>query len=332
MTVQVTILGLGQIGASIGLALGEHKDLVRRIGNDAEPNIAKRAEKMGAVDHIIFNLPSSVRQADLVILAVPVGEVHGVLEVISQDLKEGAVIIDTSAAKEAVARWAAELLPPERHFVAWTPTLNPAYLHETVFGLDAAHADLFQNCLIFITTPPGAAAPAIKLASDLTSLVGGKPFFADQAEVDGLLAANTLLPELSAAALIHAVMDQPGWAEGRKLAGRQFALATSPILGLDGNQAVAPAALANRENVVRVIDNLIASLTQLRTAIQDNDSAGLQKQIQEAQEDREIWIGQRKINDWVSVDSPPSALPTAGDVLGRLVGLRPRSSSKDKNR
>ena len=332
MTVQVTILGLGQIGTSIGLALGDHKDLVRRIGNDSEPNIAKRAEKIGAVDHIIFNLPSSVRQADLVILAVPVDEIREVLETISTDLKEGAVIIDTSSTKEAAAKWAAELLPPERHFVAWTPTINPAYLHETEFGIDAAQPDLFKDCLIFITTPPGAAAPAIKLASDLTTLVGGKPFYADQAEVDGLLAANILLPELTAAALIHAVMDQPGWTEGRKLAGRSFALATSPILGLEGNKAIAKAALANRENVVRVMDNLIAALTNLRTAIQNDNADGVQQQMQEAREAREVWIGQRKINDWISVDSPPSTLPTAGEVLGRLVGLRPKSTSKDRNK
>ena len=74
MTVQITILGLGQIGTSIGLALNEHKDLVRRIGNDADNNIARQAEKMGsAIDQVIFNLPSAVRQADLVILAPPGG-------------------------------------------------------------------------------------------------------------------------------------------------------------------------------------------------------------------------------------------------------------------
>ncbi len=330
--VQVTILGLGQVGASIGLALGEHKDLVRRIGNDAEPKVAKRAEKIGAIDHVIFNLPSAVRQADLVILATPVDEIHEVLEAISQDLKEGAVIIDTSHVKEAVAKWAAELLPPERHFVAWTPTINPAYLHETVYGIDSAHADLFQNCLIFITTPPGAAAPAIKLASDLTTLIGGKPFFADQAEVDGLLATCTLLPELTAAALVNAVIDQPGWREGRKLAGRPFALATSPILDLEGTKTIAQAALANRENVVRVIDNLIASLASLRQAIQNDDAAGLQKQVQAALEDRETWIGQRKINDWASIESPPGSLPTVGDVLGRLIGMRPKPTPKDQNK
>ena len=202
MTVQITILGLGQIGTSIGLALAGHKDLVRRIGNDIDANIARRAEKMGAVDHVIFNLPSAVRQADLVVLALPVDQIHEVLVVISQDLKEGAVVIDTSLAKGTVANWAAALLPPERHFVAWTPTINQTYLHENIYGIEAAHADLFRDCLIFITCPRDTSAPAIKLATDLTSLVGAKPFYADQAEVDGLVAANTLLPQLAAAALL----------------------------------------------------------------------------------------------------------------------------------
>jgi len=331
MTVQVTIIGLGQIGTSIGLALGQHKDLVRRVGNDADSSNAKRAEKMGAIDHTIYNLPSSVRQADLVILALPVGEIHEVLEVISQDVKEGAVVIDASYSKETVAKWAAELLPPERHFVAWTPTINPAYLSETAIGPDAAHADLFQDSLIFITTPQGTPAAAIKLASDLTTLVGGKPFYADQAEVDGLLAANTLLPALAAVAVTNAVTNQPGWREGRKLAGRTFALATSPIESLDGDKAIAQTSLANRENVLRVMDNLMASLTRLRQAIQDGDAESLQDQVEQAREGRELWIKQRKINDWVSVDSPQAPLPTAGDVLGRLVGLRPKQNLKDKN-
>ena len=71
MTVQITIIGLGQIGASIGLGLTKIKDQVTRIGNDRDPIIARQAEKMGAVDKISINLPSAVRNADLVILAVP---------------------------------------------------------------------------------------------------------------------------------------------------------------------------------------------------------------------------------------------------------------------
>jgi prephenate dehydrogenase len=329
MTVKITILGLGQIGTSIGLALGEHKELVSRIGNDIDPAIARRAEKMGAVDHIVYNLPSAVRQADIVILALPVDEIYEVLKIICQDLKEGAVVIDTSPSKATVSDWAKELLPPDRYFVAWTPTVNFTYLDKSEFGIDAAHADLFRDSLIFITTPSETNEQAIKLASDLTTLVGAKPFFADQAEVDGLVAANIILPQLVAAALINAVVDEPGWREGRKLAGQPFALSTSPVMTMEGKDNIAQSALANRENVVRVIDNFSRNLVFLRQAIQDDNREALQERVKQARESIQIWIQQRKSNNWLNVENPAPAMPTAGEVFGRLIGLRkPKSSSK----
>ena len=146
------------------------------------------------------------------------------------------------------------------------------------------------------------------------------------------MAANTLLPGLIAAALINSVMEQPGWKEGRKLAGSAFALATAPLLTMEGSKTVGKAALANRENVLRVIDNLMVSLSSLRKAIDREDAEDLQEQIRAALESRESWIHQRKLNDWVALDSPPSMLPTAGDVLGRLIGLRPKSTPKTRNK
>src|SRR3990172_2420099 len=126
MTIQITIVGLGQIGASVGLALREHGELVRRIGHDRDFGIARRAEKMGALDKVVINLPSAVREADLVLLAIPIDQMRDTLEVIREDLNEGVVVMDTSPVKEAVAAWAAELLPPERHYVGLTPVINPA--------------------------------------------------------------------------------------------------------------------------------------------------------------------------------------------------------------
>src|SRR5512138_4015298 len=137
MAIQITILGLGQVGASLGLALAEKKGDILRVGNDREPEIAKRAQKLGAVDQVQHNLPSAVSKADVVVLAMPVDEIRETLEVIAQDLKEGAVVIDTSPVKVGVAEWAQKILPKERYFVAMTPTLNPAYLDELKAGLDA---------------------------------------------------------------------------------------------------------------------------------------------------------------------------------------------------
>lgn len=329
MTVQVTILGLGQIGTSIGLALSEHKNLVRRVGNDANMDVARQAEKLGAIDQIVFNLPSAVQQADLIILALPVDEIKEDFEVISKDLKEGVVIIDTSPAKTKVAEWAAELLPPETYVVGWSPTVNPNYLFENQAGIEGAHADLFKDSLIFITTPSNTVEPAIKLATDLAALVGAKPFYADIHEVDGLIAASTLLPQLSSIALLHAIIDQPGWRETRKLAGQVFSTATSPILTMEGQKNIAHSAIANRENALRVLDNMMKSLSTLRQAIDEQDEDYLRELAQAALDKRTEWVSQRKQNDWNSIEGFHQSMPTAGEVFGQLFGIRKSRAQRE---
>jgi len=145
MTVQITILGLGQIGGSIGLALAEQKEVLTRVGHDLDVKNARRAEKMGVVDKIEINLPKAIRNADIVLLSLPVDQMRETLEFIAPDLREGAVIMDTGPAKEVVASWTAQYLPEGRFYVGLTPVLNPAYLYSPEAGLQAAHADLFTG-------------------------------------------------------------------------------------------------------------------------------------------------------------------------------------------
>ncbi len=114
-------------------------------------------------------------------------------------------------------------------------------------GLEAARADLFQGGLMAIVTPATTNSAAIKLAADLTRLLGAMPLFADPLEVDGLMAATHLLPQLMAAALLNATVDQPGWREGRKFAGRAYAEATAPAVLPWDSHSLAAAALLNRE-------------------------------------------------------------------------------------
>ncbi|MCC6984915.1 MAG: hypothetical protein IT309_00665, partial [Anaerolineales bacterium] len=63
MPVKITIIGLGQIGASVGLALAAHKDKVVTTGHDKEIGNEQRAKKLGAVDQTNHNLPASVENA-----------------------------------------------------------------------------------------------------------------------------------------------------------------------------------------------------------------------------------------------------------------------------
>ena len=70
MSVQITIIGLGQVGTSIGLALAGQKN-IKRVGHDKSYEVARAAQKAGAVDEIKVNLPSSVSDANVVILSLP---------------------------------------------------------------------------------------------------------------------------------------------------------------------------------------------------------------------------------------------------------------------
>jgi hypothetical protein len=78
--------------------------------------------------------------------------------------------------------------------------------------------------------------------------------------------------------------------------------------------------------VIRVIDNLIVSLRQLRQAIADEDEGTLHALLHNAREDRRIWLQQRQSDNWEPVSK--TQLPRAGEVMGRLFGLGKRRSDK----
>ncbi|MCX6034835.1 MAG: prephenate dehydrogenase [Chloroflexi bacterium] len=319
MTVKITIIGLGRIGASMGLALANHKDQVTTLGHDKSPETARKAKKQGAVESISYNLPASIEGADVIVLAIPFGEIYETLKIITQDVREDAVVMDTGPVKSVVAEWAKELLPPKRHYVGLTPALNPACLEDAALGLNAARADLFQKGVIAVTAPQGTAEGALKLAADFVVLLGAQPFFADQAEVDGVMASAHLLPGLSAAALAETITGQPGWSDIRKLAGKSYSSATQPLDG-EESAALAEAILQNRSNTIRVLDEYIATLASLRKDIAEENKKDLQTRLDRARRGRAKWQLERAKGDWLSVEFGGQEMPKVGDILKRQIG------------
>jgi prephenate dehydrogenase len=329
MTVQITIVGLGQIGTSIGLALAGRQELIYRVGHDREIGIARQAEKMGALDKVVANLPAAVREADIVLLALPVDQIRDTLILIKEDLKSGAVVMDTSPTKQAVMNWAVELIPAERYYIGLMPAVNALYLHEAETGIDAAHADLFHNSLVGIVASPKTHSEAIKLAADLVKLLGAAPLFADLLEVDGLMVKTQILPQLIAAALLDITLEQPGWVEARKLAGKSYAQVTAPILIPTEARSLQAATMFNQMNVIRLLDELVASLQAMRVEIAGEDSGGFNRRLEHARYGREEWWNQRLADRWPENEPPAVNAPTASEVFGHLIGLRKRQP-KDK--
>ncbi len=336
MTVQITIIGTGQIGASIGLALGEHKDLFVRVGHDKDVRVANRAKELGALDRVAINLPGSVENAAIVVLALPLDQIQETFKFIAADLPEESVIMDTAAVKSDVLQWARETIPPKRYYIGLAPVLNPAYLESPGSGVEAAHADLFKNGLMAILSPQGVPAEAIKLATDFSHLLGAEHLFMDPVELDSMMAATHILPQLMAATLLNSTVDQPGWYEARKLAGRPYAAATSAATLFEDASALASQAIASNEHLVRWIDQLIDNLYTTRQQLASREADKLLETLKRARVGREKWLHERGTGNWAATETAPNVnLPSAKDVFSRMFtfgGGRKPKQPKDSDK
>jgi prephenate dehydrogenase len=334
MTVKIAIIGLGQIGASIGLALASHKDQVSTIGFDSSHEVQKSAQKLGAVESTGHNLPGTVKDADVIVLAIPLDQVQETLQTIAAHIKKGSILIETAPAKLAVEAWVEEVFGDQCQYVGLTPAVNFSAMGEGGKGIASARADLFQNGLVAVTASHWANENTIKLVTSFVTLLGARPYFADLAEVDGIMATIHTLPALVAAALSETVFGQPGWSDIRKLTGRIFAAAMHPLEGED-SAALSEAAKQNRDNTVRVLDDLIGTLKSLRDEINGSEKDSLKGRLANNQAKREQWQRVRSDGDWESIESVEQEIPSFSDLwmqqlgLGKLIGLGNRKNKKD---
>lgn len=331
MTLQITLIGLGRIGVSLGLALKRQAASagLKIVGHDRDHSNAKAAQARGAVDTAEWNLPAACDAADAIFLCLPASQLESALQDVAANAKAGCVVTDTAPLKGPVMGWAAASLPADRHYVGGAPILSPAQLHDNATGADAARADLFERGLWALVPDADAPPEALKLVSDLARLAGATPFFVGALELDALMAGIQTLPHLSAAGLMQAVAASPDWPDGRKLADRGFATATAP-LSFHSPAAVRAEALLNSANVLRLLDAQLAGLTAMRQAIAAGDSAALEAVLTEAALAREGWLARRLAADWEAEELPRQTMPSVGSMLRNMIGLGRRNPPEDK--
>ena len=329
MTVQITIIGTGQIGASMGLALGEHKDMFFRVGHDKDFRVANRAKDKGAFDKVDINLPNSVVNSAIIVLALPLDQIQETLKIIAPDLGEEVVIMDTAPVKSEVMLWVKEILPPNRYYIGLAPVINPVYLDTQDTGVDAAHSDLFKNGMMGLLSSQGVPSDAIKLATDFSHLLGAEHLFMDPAELDSMMAATHILPQLIAAILLNTTVDQPGWYEARKLAGRSYAAVTSALAQSGEANSLSTEALSAQEHLVRWIDALMENLYQTRQMISSKDADKLLKELSRARIGREKWIKERTTANWAATEAAPNVpIPSSKEVFSHMFTFGGRRKPK----
>ncbi len=332
MTAQIGIVGLGQIGASVGLALKQANSPLRRVGFDKDAAVARAAESIGVVDQAARRLPDAIHDSDIVLLALPLGEMQAVARQIAGWLKDSAVVLETAPVKSSIAASMREVLPEGRYYVGLVPAVNADALTAPETGLKAARPDLFKRTAMIVDVPRGVPEEVEQLAVNFTRLLGAKPLLADFGESDGMMARSHILPQLAAAAILDATIDQPGWGDARKLAGRPFVGVTGGVAYYDDPASLQAAALANPQAVVHALDVLISCLQNLRDDIENGDEAAIKQRLQDAFNAREQWLNERGAAAWLTEGGEPAELPNVGEqVMQMLFGNRIIDRTKKKS-
>lgn len=279
-TWQMTLLGLGRFGRSVGRALSEaSKDRFIRIGCDYIPEREKQAQKEGAVDKIIHNIPNAVREADMILLSLPADETESALKLIGSEVKPTALIMDFSPCKLAAAGWAQKYLPNRSLFLGvWAAPL-PEQMTRSLF-----HGGTLLFC-------PDAETneTVVRNAPIFAKWLGAEPHFADVREVDNVIARSYTAPYLMQSALFASLHALPVWKQTQTqyadLLFQETALMEIPL----GTDRAAAALINNRENILLAVNALEAELKRLRDALQEKDEITLESLLKQSYSSREEW-------------------------------------------
>ncbi|MEW6569057.1 MAG: prephenate dehydrogenase/arogenate dehydrogenase family protein [Chloroflexota bacterium] len=328
MDQEILIIGLDEIGASIGLALARAGGKGRRMGYDPDSRLARQARKAGAVERLALSPERSAPEVDLVILSMPPAEVRTYLEALGPRLKRGALVLDTSSLKLEAMRWASEHLPPERYYIGAIPAVSPAALLIGAPGQGEMRPDLFDGGLVAMVIPPRTPEAAVEMALELAACLRAAPFFLDAAEVDGVAAIVEGLPALLGAALIRVALQSPGWREVRRMAGRMFA--TSAVVGaLQPPKTLQETLCLNRDNVLHRLDHLMQELAALRGLIAAGEAEALTQCLAEAVEAHDAWFRARSRAEWGREEQEALELPEGG-AFDRVLGIGTHLRPKDR--
>ena len=279
----VTIIGLGLIGGSIGLALRQGKKSGWEIvGYSRRQETVANALSSGAIERGTANLKDAVKQADFVIIATPVLTVKEIFSKIAPHLPSACIVTDTASTKFQVMKWAEEILPPTVDFVGGHPMAG----RET-YGIQAAKAELFQGCTYCLTSSEKASPKSIDTVTGMVKKLGAIPFFIDAQEHDNLVAGMSHLPMLLSAALVSLTAKNPSWSEMSKLAASGYYDLTRLASG--SPEVNAHICLSNKEAIVNWIGKFSRELERYRQMVVGGDKR-LEQAFTDANKARQEWL------------------------------------------
>ncbi|MHA6259645.1 prephenate dehydrogenase [Sporosarcina sp. CAU 1771] len=203
MKINVTIIGLGLIGGSLGLAIKRNPD-IHVIGFDILPETMDEAYRRGIIDTIPTSLESACEQADIIIFSTPVNTTVRILkDMETWSLKRGVIITDTGSTKGPIMQAASKLFKKEIAFVGGHPMTGS---HKS--GVSAAREHLFENAYYILTPESLIDEASVERLRYLLEPTKAKVVVLHAEEHDKMTAIVSHFPHLVASSLVGMLSDQ----------------------------------------------------------------------------------------------------------------------------
>lgn len=196
---KITIIGVGLIGGSLGLALKEKELNFKIVGVDKQ-EVIEKAIARGAIDEGTVNLKEGIKEADIIIIATPVKTILNLLPQISPFLKKGCLVTDTGSTKVKIIEIANQVLPQDVHFIGGHPMAGSEKC-----GIEIADPHLFQEKTYILTPTNKSNLIAIEKIFLIIRMIGAKRLILDPPEHDRIVGAVSHLPQIMAVSLINMI-------------------------------------------------------------------------------------------------------------------------------
>ena len=286
MKPRLAIIGLGLIGGSFARAL-RAADVVGAIqGFDPDPAQAEAALALGVIDQAAVSAAEAVREADVVVLAVPVLRTAEALAAVLPALKPGAIVTDVGSTKQSVL---ADVLQVCGALPGWFVAAHPIAGTEKS-GVAASFAELFRGKRLILTPHAAQDAAALATVRALWQATGARVVEMEAGRHDAIFAATSHLPHVLAYSFVELLADRAESEEIFSNAGGGFRdftriASSSPEMWHD-------IVRANAGEVLQLLKAQIAQLQQMQQLIEQEQWAALKGRFERARVAREHYLAQ----------------------------------------
>jgi cyclohexadieny/prephenate dehydrogenase len=267
---KVALVGIGLIGSSLAHAMRRAGLAAHIAGYAHQTETLEKARAVGFADTLHATLAPAVRDADLVVLATPVGAFGALAQEMAADLKPGAIVSDVGSVKMAVVRDVGPFIPEGVHFIPAHPIAGTEQS-----GPEAGFAELFDGRWCILTPPPGVDAAALETLKSFWQRCGSQVEIMEPRHHDLVLAITSHVPHLIAYNIVGTADDLEAVTQGEVIkysAGgfRDFTriAASDPVMWRD-------VFLNNREAVLEMLGRFTEDLSALQRAIRWGDGDAL---------------------------------------------------------